>query len=457
MRFFEQAFITILNMSITASYVAIAVILARMLLKKVPKVFSYALWGVVLFRLICPLSFSSSFSLLGLISPAQNGTNLAQYIPQDIGMMTTPAVDTGINSVNFAINAALPVANGIASVNPMQIWIALGALIWRIGVAVLLLYAVISYLRLKKQIGMAALVSDNIYEIDIIKSPFVCGLVRPKIYLPLSLTGQEREYILCHEQTHIKRFDYLVKPVAFLALALHWFNPLMLLCFFLMAKDMEMSCDERVIQRATGDAVTGYSGSLLALATHKKMPAPSPLAFGESNVKARIKNVLNYKKPAFWVVLVAVIACLAVAIACASNPKAEPVGADTKTAMKGLELYVWQNKELTGNEDIYYTLLEGTNRNKTEAEVYDISVATTDIEQINRMLASYKEVDIIVSHPIYFSKEEMNAIVDQIKIENGSVAVGLGWFENAAGSTIIGGADGPTSIFISPNESLPGG
>lgn len=327
MGFFEETFITILNMSLTASYAAIAVIIARLLLKKAPKVFSYALWSIVLFRLICPFSFSAGFSLFGLLGPAQTGTSIPQYIPQDIGMMGTPTVDTGVDNVNTVLNASLPAATPFASVNPMQALLTLGTLIWLTGAAVLFIYAVISYLRLQKQISMATLVSDNIYETDLFRSPFVCGFVRPKIYLPLSLTGQEREYILSHEQIHILRYDYLVKPVAFLSLVLHWFNPLLWLCFSLMTKDMEMSCDERVIQSSLGGQAADYSRSLLALATQKRIPGPSPLAFGESNVKARINNLLNYKKPAFWVVLVSVFAVILLAAALISNP------------LKGLSIY----------------------------------------------------------------------------------------------------------------------
>ncbi|MFZ5944852.1 MAG: M56 family metallopeptidase [Bacillota bacterium] len=321
MTFLEDAFLTILNMSITASYAAIAVIIARLLLKKAPKVFSYALWSIVLFRLIYPFSFSSAFSLLGLIHPLQTDKSLMQqYIPQDIGTMAAPTVDTGVDSVNAAINASLPAATPLTSVNPLQVWITLGTVIWLIGVAVLLIYVVISYLHLKNKISMATLVSDNIYETDLIHSPFVCGFMKPKIYLPLSLAGQEREYILCHEQTHIKRFDYLIKPVAYLALVFHWFNPLMWLCFSLMTKDMEMSCDERVMQRRSSEEVAGYSSSLLALATPKKTPSPSPLAFGEDNVKARIKNILNHKQPTLWVIITSTIAVVILAVVLISNP-----------------------------------------------------------------------------------------------------------------------------------------
>lgn len=331
--FWSNTFITVLNMSITASYVASAILLARLLLKKTPKVFSYVLWSVVLFRLLCPVSFSTPFSLLGLAHPTTQSDLSTfqyipqQYIPQEIGMMPVPTVDTGIDSIDT---------------NPLQIWLALGTLVWLTGMGALLIYAAISYYRLKKQIGTATLVSANyldpsncghyaqkiagnltshVYETDRIRSPFVCGFIQPKIYLPLSLSPSEREYILCHEMTHIGRRDYLLKPLAFLALVLHWFNPLMWLCFALMTKDMEMSCDERVIREISGDRnITGYGSSLLALATPKKMPSPIPLAFGESNVKTRIKNILHYQKPAFGVIIAAIIAVICLAIALLSNP-----------------------------------------------------------------------------------------------------------------------------------------
>jgi len=320
MSFLSDAFIAILNMSITASYVAIALIIARFFLKRTSKAFSYALWSILLFRLIFPFSFSSPFSLLGLVKQIQTGTTSMQYIIQDIGKMEVPTIDTGIDGMNTVINASLPAANPSASINPIQVWILLGTLIWLIGVAVLLIYAVISYIRLKKQISMATLVKDNIYETDLIHSPFVYGFLKPKIYLPINLTKQEREYILSHEQIHIERFDYLIKPVAFFVLVVYWFNPLMWLSFSLMTKDMEMSCDERVIQRMGGEGVSGYSSSLLALATYTKIPRPSPLAFGEGNVKARIKNILNYRKPTFWVMIVSTIVVMILAIILTSNP-----------------------------------------------------------------------------------------------------------------------------------------
>ena len=321
MELLKSVFLSVLNMSVTASLVAVAVIIARLPLKKSPKVFSYALWSAVLFRLVCPFSFSSRLSLLGFMPSSQAGSAPARYIPEDAGMIKLPLVDIAFKRINAAFSSSIPPAAApLSKLNPMDILIFLGALIWLTGMAVMLVYAAIAYLRLKRRISTATLVSENIYESDLIRSPFVFGFVKPKIYLPLSLTGEEREYILLHEKTHIQRLDYIVKLVAFLVLALHWFNPIMWLCFSLMTRDMEMSCDERVIQKTSGLKVTSYSRSLLALASQKKMPAPGPLAFGESNVKARIKNLLDYKKPAFWLIITSIAIVAVLTVMLVSNP-----------------------------------------------------------------------------------------------------------------------------------------
>ncbi len=319
MSFLEDAFIYVLNMSMTASVAALVVIIARQLLKRAPKVFSYALWSVVFFRLVCPFSFSSSWSFFRLTESAQTNVLQPQFISQGLSKVVIPIMDRGSEFLNDTLINNLPVPAPLAALKPMQP-LSILAFVWSIGIAAFLLYAVISYIRLNKRISMATLVSDNIYETDLIKSPFVCGFIRPKIYLPLGLVENEREYILCHEQTHIKRFDHLVKPLAYLALILHWFNPFIWLCFSLMIKDMEMSCDERVMGLTAGKGASSYSKSLLSMAIQQKMPGPSPLAFGESNVKARIKNILHYRKPEFWVIITSVIIVVILAATLMSNP-----------------------------------------------------------------------------------------------------------------------------------------
>ncbi|MDD4146209.1 MAG: M56 family metallopeptidase [Clostridia bacterium] len=316
-------FTTILNMSITASYVAVGIILVRLLLRKAPKIFSYALWGVVLFRLICPLSFTSAFSFLGLLNiDSQNNAGVLEYVSNDIGFMQEPTVQSGIGSIDSAVNPSLPQTTPIASVNPMQIWMDVFSLIWLAGIVVLLSYSVISYIKIKRQLLTATLVKDNIYESDLIGTAFVCGFIHPKIYVPVNVGDADLSYILEHERTHIRRRDYLIKPFAFFALILHWFNPLMWLSFALMSRDMEMSCDESVLQKISQDAKGGYSSSLLSLSVKRTgLFAANPLAFGESHVKARIKNVLNYKKPVFWVVITSVIVLIGATIVLLSNPQ----------------------------------------------------------------------------------------------------------------------------------------
>jgi beta-lactamase regulating signal transducer with metallopeptidase domain len=316
-------FITVLNMSLIASYAALAVILVRLLISKAPKIYSYALWAVVLFRMVCPVSFKSTISLI----PGKT-----DVIPHDIVFSQNPAIQTGIrnidNTLNQSVAYSLPPVNPAASVNPMGIFLEIAAIIWLLGIAVLLCYSAVSYIRIRYRLSDATLVEDNIFETDRVKTPFVLGFTRPKIYIPTGLARNQLDYILKHEKIHIKHRDYLIKPIAFFALVLHWFNPIMWVCYFLMAKDMEMSCDESVMNQTSEDIRANYSNSLLLLSA-KQSGLLSPLAFGESNVKSRIRNVLNYKKPAFWITVVAVAAVTAAAIGLMANPADRVVSSST--------------------------------------------------------------------------------------------------------------------------------
>lgn len=304
-------------MSFTASIVIASVMAVRIFLQKAPKIFSYALWSVVLFRLICPFSFESMFSLL----PTK-----ANPISQDIIYMQVPEIDTGIAAVNNSVNAILPAAAPQTSVNPLQVWIFICSHLWVLGIAALLVYSLVALLRLKKRLQDATLYHDNIFISSKIDTAFVMGIFFPKIYLPSILNDTERNYILLHEQTHIKRLDHIIKLISFLALCVHWFNPFVWLAFFLSGKDIEMSCDEAVIKRLGNDVKKDYSVSLLSLATGRRIVGGTPLAFGEGDTKGRVKNVLNYKKPGFWVVLIAVIAVVLVIIGLTTSPKEVPGG-----------------------------------------------------------------------------------------------------------------------------------
>lgn len=298
----NKLFLTILNMSLTGAFVITVICLARLPLKKAPKIISYCLWVVAGFRLILPFSIESVFSLIPFN---------AQTIPADIAMQSIPRIDSGIPFVNNAISSILPAATPTASVNPLQIWITISAFVWFIGVVVMLIYGVVSFVILKRKMREAAHVEANIYEAENIKSPFVLGVFNPQIYLPVGLSKKEKNYVVLHEQTHIRRRDHIVKFAAYFILCLHWFNPLVWAAFLLMGLDMEMSCDERVLKEMGDEVKKDYSLSLLSLATERRIIGGSPLAFGEGDIKERIKNVLNFRKPS-RVIIVAAVALVAV-------------------------------------------------------------------------------------------------------------------------------------------------
>ena len=323
----------ILNMSLTASVIIAAVLLVRLVLRRAPKIFSYALWAVVLFRLLCPVSLSSAFSLLGLLdTPAQESgpyTTAVEYVPFD--MAHTPELEVQLPAppaVNDAVDEALPQEHAALGADPMEGVLAIATLVWLAGILVMAVYSVVSLIRLRRSLVGAVPLERNVWLADHISTPFVLGLLRPKIYLPSSLPEQERSYILLHERHHIRRLDHLVKLLAFLALCIHWFNPLVWLAFALLGRDMEMSCDEAVLKKLGEDVRADYSASLLRLATGRRIIAGAPLAFGEGDTKSRVKNVLRWRRPRLGLVVLTAAACVAVIAACAANPR----GTDSSSA-----------------------------------------------------------------------------------------------------------------------------
>lgn len=307
----EKIFIEILNMSLTAAYVILFVFVARFFLKKTSKVFSYLLWAVVGFRLVVPFSFESVWSLL---------PSGGKAIPKEIGTATIPQITSGIPIVDRVVNQNLPMAVPTASSNPMQLWIAVGEAIWVVGMLVLISYSIFSFLLLKRQLRFACYAEKGIYIAEGLKTPFILGIIRPKIYLPSGLSEDEKAYVLLHEKTHLARYDHIVKLIAFLLLCIHWFNPLVWLAFIYMSRDMEMSCDEAVIRKLGHGVKQDYSTSLLSLAAGRTMLKGSPLAFGEGEVKGRIKNILSYKKPTLWVGLIGALALVILGLGLLANP-----------------------------------------------------------------------------------------------------------------------------------------
>ncbi|WP_349947956.1 M56 family metallopeptidase [Lacrimispora sp. BS-2] len=310
----ERIFLSVLNMSLTASFVIAAIILARLLLKKAPKIISYALWAVAGFRLVFPFTLEGVFSLLPFNS---------KPIPQDIATQAVPRIDSGITVIDNAISAALPAATPVTSINPLQIWIFIGTCIWLFGIAVMLIYSFVSIVVIKRSLCGATLIEGNLYEADNLKTPLVIGLFKPKIYIPAGLTNEEQRYIVLHEQTHIRRHDHAVKMFAYLVLCLHWFNPLVWAAFVLMSADMEMSCDESVIRKLGGEIKSAYSLSLVRVAAERKILNGGPLAFGEGGMKERIKNVLNFKKPSKIIITLAIMLVTVLSLGFAVNRTAE--------------------------------------------------------------------------------------------------------------------------------------
>lgn len=309
-------FLKVLNMSIAASWLILAVMLIRFVLKRAPKWITVLLWCIVALRLAVPFSFESALSLI----PSAETFNIhnIQY--------ETPAISSGIPAVNNTVNPVLGEAfapNPVGSVNPLYVWTLVVSVIWLIGIAAMLLYAVISYVRVHRSVAERVPCEGNIFLCDHVKSPFILGLVAPKIYLPSNLDAMAMEPVIAHEKAHLARRDHWWKPMGFLILTVHWFNPLCWIAYVLLCRDIELACDEKVIRQMDLNGKKQYSTALLECSTGRRLVTICPLAFGEVGVKERVKNVLNYKKPAFWVIVVAVIACAVVTVCFATNPSEE--------------------------------------------------------------------------------------------------------------------------------------
>lgn len=312
----SEVFLKIVNMSISASWLVLAVLLLRLVLKKAPKWVSVLLWGFVAVRLICPFSIESMLSLI----PS------AETVSPEIMMDWTPEISTGIGSVDTVINPIITqtfAPNPATSANPLQILIPVAGILWLTGIVAMLLYTAVSYFLLRRRVATAVLLRNNIYQSENVDSPFVLGIIKPKIYLPFQMDGKNLEHVIAHEESHIRRKDHWWKPFGFVLLALHWFNPLMWLGYILLCRDIELACDEKVIKEMDNENRADYTQALVACSVNRRSIAACPLAFGEVGVKERVKSVMNYKKPAFWIIIAAVVACVAVAVCFLTNPKKE--------------------------------------------------------------------------------------------------------------------------------------
>ena len=355
-------FLKLLNLSISASWLVLAVLVLRLVSKRSPKWMNVLLWGIVALRLVLPFSIESALSLIPsaeTVSPAA-----VQFDP-------APTITSGVSVIDNAVNPSLSEhfsAVPTASVNPLYVWTEIAGWVWLIGLGAMLLYALVSYLQLRRRVSVSLPIRDHIYLCDAISSPFILGVVKPRIYLPSGLDEVQRQNVLAHEQAHLARRDHWWKPLGFALLAVYWFNPVLWLAYTLLCRDIELACDERVIRTMDESAVKTYSTVLLACSMPRKAVITCPLAFGEVGVKERVRNALHYKKPAFWVVAASVTVCVVVAVCFLTNPP-------TDTDAAGLVGFRWEqvtyadvtdasgaqpsNVQLTAEEtDAVYALLD---------------------------------------------------------------------------------------------------
>lgn len=309
-----SVFLKLLNLSISASWLVLAVLVLRLISKRSPKWVNVLLWGIVALRLVLPFSIESAVSLIPsaeTVSPAA-----VQFDP-------APTITSGVSVIDNAVNPSLSehfAAVPTASVNPLYVWTEIAGWVWLIGLGAMLLYALVSYLRLRRRVSVSLPIQDHIYLCDAISSPFILGVVKPRIYLPSGLDEVQRQNVLSHERAHLARRDHWWKPLGFVLLAVYWFNPVLWLAYTLLCRDIELACDERVIRTMDESAVKTYSTVLLACSMPRKAVITCPLAFGEVGVKERVRNALHYKKPAFWVIAASVTVCIVVAVCFLTNP-----------------------------------------------------------------------------------------------------------------------------------------
>lgn len=342
----SDVFLHACNLALTAGWVALLVIAARLLLHRAPRRVSCLLWALVGLRLVLPFSFPYFYSLIPSTTP----------LPENIATAPVPQIESGFAAVDRVVNPVLsehltPTVG--ASVNPMQVLLAVGACIWLLGVAAMLIWAAVSYLRIRRRVRISLQSERGVYLCDDIDTPFILGVVRPRIYLPSALSDEAADYVIAHERAHLRRLDHIWKPLGFLLLSIYWFHPLLWIAYIWLCRDIEAACDERVIHDMDGGDRKHYSEALLHCSVRGKILSACPLAFGEVGVKARVRAVLNYKKPAFWIILVAVVLSVWLAVGLLSDPWQTPgelleVGTNWATEDGTLELTVHENWEILG-------------------------------------------------------------------------------------------------------------
>lgn len=312
-----EVFTKLLNMSLTAGILVPIIIILRFVLKKAPKKYICILWALVAFRLLCPISISSVFSAYNMLGQSAISSGQVEYFEYN-GKTEKPQLTFEVPSL---VNDNYSPDSMSGGTKTSGVYMPTVVYIWMFGTIGMVAYAIISYSELHKKVKASINRKDNIYVCDEISSPFILGIIRPRIYLPSGMSDEVRENVVAHEKAHIKRLDYVWKPLGFILLSVYWFNPVMWIAYIFLCKDIEAACDEKVIAQMDRERIASYSQALLTCASQRRMITACPIAFGETDVKGRIRNVLSYKKPAFWIIAISVVTCVIVGICFLTNPK----------------------------------------------------------------------------------------------------------------------------------------
>ncbi len=422
----ERIFMEILNNALTASWIILAVMLYRVVFKRTPKWIICLLWGLAALKLVLPLNIESVLSLIPSARPIQYSAS--------------PQIDTGVQTIDSAVNLIISsnlAANTADSVNPIQVWTGILSIVWVLGVAAMILYAIVSFFILNRKVSASIKQNKNIYECDEINTPFILGIIRPRIYLPSGMDSCVMDCVIEHEKTHIKRGDYFWKPLGFLILSLYWFNPLCWAAYVLLCKDIELACDEKTTRDKDKEWKAEYCQALLDCNKGRKMITVCPVAFGEVGVKERVKSVLTYKKPALWFVVISIAACIVVAVCFLTNPKSVLSIIEDYKAISYKEY-----QELTGYDAEFYHGLYYIGR-LPETEISIVFEAEWDDDLAGAVLSEDSKAirlqgklsDFLGKHTQQLSESEL---LHQISEDFGKV-ISIDYMEGAGTAYYVGG------------------
>lgn len=390
-------FTKLLNMSLMAGILALVVIVIRLLLKKAPRKYVCILWALVALRLLCPISISSSLSAFNLLNLGTDSAGQIEYFQYN-GKTEKPEI---LFDIPALVDDNMSTDSMTVGTHTSDLYLPTIMYIWMIGVAIMLICASISYVRLRKEIAASIHRRDNIYVCDEITSPFILGIIRPRIYIPSGMNDTTLNHVVAHEQAHIKRCDHWWKPLGYVLLSIYWFNPVLWIAFILLCRDIEVACDEKVISELGKEEIAGYSAALLACAAQRRMITACPIAFGETDVKNRVKNVLNYKKPAFWIIIIAILACVVGGICFLTNPKYESYSLKVVIPAGNTEQICYSEEQFSprGNRII---ISAGEGIENAEVSIKPVEVRTETAYDESYLLNSSNEVKLEVEKGGWF-------------------------------------------------------